>query len=719
LKKLFSLPTFFSMSEQKVDNVQEEKVDARMPVSADDNEYLKIYARIRKIMPWEPNKKAIKFTDKHIEANSGKQRNQKNSYEFSKVFDPSRNNKDCFDQICKPMASQVLAGFNAVLIAYGQTGSGKTHSLLGKPKRNVMGILPMVMGFFLEKDVTVTLGAVEAFGHHVNKIELFDLFNDNCQSRSWGEKFCKTSLGEQEMVWVAPESHQHAAELVAKAQKASHYAPTGKNPESSRGHISFIVKVRQEIKEECQTIQSYFVIVDLAGSEGETAFTPEFKRKVDPSTLMARRLEAGVINTGLSQLQIIFNELKVKRRLSGMRGVGLRRVLHPYINTKCVLAVLFCISPSKINQRATVATLKFAVQAGMVKVKPVKEAVRTNWALLVKGLKEMISNLNNDIDDRENTIKEQEKEIQRLLDAEKDEGVKPTIRQRGRGKGPHMRTRSQLPDKLVTMLGEAQEDVARVNEDEFDEKDRADVDEDEIDKQLDLELNKQRGEKEAVAAVLGIEQEEAIRKSTIFQGGSPFRESQLYRDSHARESNKQRGEKEAVAAVLGIEKEEAIRKSIFQGGSPFREMQLHRDSHARESRPARESNQLSLPNAVVNQDKKPVDASTNISFDDNSHTNLVVNVNMNTGIDYEKDYMPTDDMNRDQLVERTEVLESMLEAEKALNESYLYSQQVIIDHLAETNEGLLQFFRVKFKLLDRRKKDTGKTKRKKKKKEKI
>merc|ERR1711920_1202816 len=127
---------------------------------------------------------------------------------FSRVFDPSRDNRECFREICMPMA----------------------------------------MEFFLNKNVTVTLGAVEAFGHHVNKIELFDLFNENSQSRSWGEKGSKTSLGENEMVWVTPNDAAHAAELVATAQKASHFAPTGKNPGSSRGHISFIVKVRQENK---------------------------------------------------------------------------------------------------------------------------------------------------------------------------------------------------------------------------------------------------------------------------------------------------------------------------------------------------------------------------------------------------------------------------------------------------------------------------------------
>merc|ERR1712060_160293 len=420
-----------------------------------------------------------------------------------------------------PMANQVLDGFNAVLIAYGQTGSGKTHSLLGKPKRKVLGILPMVMEFFLKKNVTVTLGAVEAFGHHVNKIELFDLFNENSQSRSWGEKGSKTSLGENEMVWVTPNDAAHAAELVATAQKASHFAPTGKNPESSRGHISFIVKVRQENKAECQMIQSYFVIVDLAGSEGETAFTPEFKRKVDPSTLMARRLEAGVINTGLSQLQIIFNELKVKGRLSKMEGVGLRRVLHPYINAKCVLSVLFCISPSQVNLRSTVATLKFAVQAGMVTVKPVKEATVTNWPLLVKGLKEMIANLNEDIDDREQTIAEQEAENNRLRDEleklRRNPGLFVSAAADLSRRKSHIRTRSQLPLDLKSMIGDAQRTVEEEEEDDFDEKDRADINESEIDEAVKKGIEQARGEKEAVAAVLGFEKEQMIRtKGNLF-----------------------------------------------------------------------------------------------------------------------------------------------------------------------------------------------------------
>jgi len=625
--------------------VSPEKTDEDMPVSSDTVDSLKIYARIRKIMPWESKKKAVNFTNKNIEANAAKNRDKTQSYEFSEVFNPSHDNRHCFDQICKPMAKQVLDGFNAVLIAYGQTGSGKTHSLLGKPKRNVLGILPMVMEYFLEcENTTVTLAAIEAFGHHVNKIELFDLFNENSGSKSWAEKFSKTILEESETVFTSPKNAAHGNELVAKAQKASHYAPTGKNPESSRGHISFIVRVMQNRKAECQELESYFIIVDLAGSEGETAFTREFKNKVDPSTLMARRLEAGVINTGLSQLQIIFNELKVRGRLSGMRGVGLRRVLHPYINTKCMLSVLFCLSPSLENKKATIATLKFAVQAGMVKVKPVKQSVRTNYPLLVKGLKDTIDALNVDIDIREKRIESQAEEIARLkaeLSIAKGSNDKVGSLKLLTKKGmKHIRKRSQLPVGLEQMLGDAKEDFEDIED--FDEKDTADIDEVEIDAAIKEEIDHARGEKEAVAAVLGIEKEEYIRKSTAFFSSTSLN--------------------------LNIKEPSHERFISFNNTLSIAENFTYQVGH------------------------EPVEQPIN----------------------YEQAHMRTDNLSRDQLVERCEVLESMLEAEKSLNESYLYSQQVIIDHLAETNEGLLQFFRVKFKLLETKKKKKKKKKRSKK-----
>jgi len=115
-------------------------------------------------------------------------------------------------------------------------------------------------------------------------------------------------------------------------------------------------------------------------------------------------LEAGCINTGLSSLQIIFNELRVKGKLSKMLGNGLRRVLHPYINTRTILAVIFTFSPSVNNAKPTESTLKFAVTAGMVKVQPLKAEVSLNVEKLVQNLRKHIAENEKLIEEQENNI---------------------------------------------------------------------------------------------------------------------------------------------------------------------------------------------------------------------------------------------------------------------------------------------------------------------------
>ncbi len=188
----------------------------------------------------------------------------------------------------------------------------------------------------------------------------------------------------------------------AKSQTGHIYI--GKNPESSRGHVTFVSKVYQEMGDSGQEQVSFFLFLDCAGSEGETAFTPEFKASIDKTTLLSRRLEAGCINTGLCSLQIIFNELRVKGKLSQMIGNGLRRVLHPFINTRTILAVIFTFSPSVNNSKATESTLKFAVTAGMVKVQPVKAEVSLNVEKLVQQLRKHIGENDKIIEEQENNI---------------------------------------------------------------------------------------------------------------------------------------------------------------------------------------------------------------------------------------------------------------------------------------------------------------------------
>ena len=291
------------------------------------------------------------------------------------------------------MISNVLKGFNAVLIAYGQTGSGKTFTMLGKPNLGVVGLLPMTLKEFVNTKTChkLELSAVEAFGHHVAKIELYDLYLPHNQTPTWAEKKGNTGQEMHKAIRKEVKNMDEAYTLIRYAHAASHFAPTGKNPESSRGHVTFVSKVYQDAPDGSNNdLISYFLFLDCAGSEGETAFTPDFIASVDKTTLMARRLEAGCINTGLSGLQIIFNELRVKGKLSKMIGNGLRRVLHPFINTRTILAVIFTFSPSVNNAKATESTLKFAVTAGMVKVQPVKAELTMNIDKLAQQLRKKI-----------------------------------------------------------------------------------------------------------------------------------------------------------------------------------------------------------------------------------------------------------------------------------------------------------------------------------------
>lgn len=357
----------------------------------------KVYARIRGIMPWEETFLGVNWTDSTISV-------KKKSYTFSSVLGPASTNEEAFDTVCSKLLNRVLDGFNAVVIAYGQTGSGKTYSMLGKPKLNVVGLIPRCLECLAESPEVsnVYLSAVEAFGHHPSKINLYDLFAN--QGIGWGEKHGHSMLDPKKCTkrMVVADS---AMDLVNEAHKASHFAPTGKNPESSRGHVAFIVSVVRRDKGTTQT--SYMILVDLAGSEGETSLDGDFAKRASPATLTARRLEAGCINTGLSQLQVIFGELGNKGSLSAVVGNGLRRILHPFINTSTYLSVIFAISPSAQNNMSTHATLKFASRACKIKTKPVKAKKKQTLKQLkvvLQEREEQIEELHADLQDLERDL---------------------------------------------------------------------------------------------------------------------------------------------------------------------------------------------------------------------------------------------------------------------------------------------------------------------------
>merc|ERR1719203_2695090 len=91
-------------------------------------------------------------------------------------------------------------------------------------------------------------------------------------------------------------------------------------------------------------------------------------------------------------------------KLSNTVGNGLRRVLHPFIDTKTYLSVLFALSPSVNNAKATESTLKFAVAAGMVKVKPIATKGKVNFKTLAAELRAHIDHQEQLIDENNRSL---------------------------------------------------------------------------------------------------------------------------------------------------------------------------------------------------------------------------------------------------------------------------------------------------------------------------
>lgn len=350
---------------------------------------LKIYARLRKIMPWENDRLSTTAISATTIINKSCKLWKKNderygritSYDFTEAFTPASTNQEVYESICQPLLSQILVNsYNAILIAYGQTGSGKTYSVLGKyinEHESVDGLLQLSLQYLLQspKVKKVLISAVETFGHHLSKVKLYDLADvHNLENEEWKKKRGSTRLKTKEAITIELHDIYDIRSTINKLHNASHFAPTGKNPESSRGHISYITHVylnNSGARAEEEQI-AYWIVVDLAGSEGESAITPDFKQRVPEWVVQQRRLEASCINHGLSQLQMIFKELRGKKKKTVSIGTGLKRTMYEFISNHSLISVLFTISPSIDNWKSTESTLRFAESAALVKCTPIK-----------------------------------------------------------------------------------------------------------------------------------------------------------------------------------------------------------------------------------------------------------------------------------------------------------------------------------------------------------
>ncbi|CAG8811170.1 3591_t:CDS:2, partial [Racocetra fulgida] len=198
-------------------------------------------------------------------------------YKFDKVFVPSATQKEIYTNVA-PIVQSVVDGFNGCIFAYGQTCSGKTYTMQGPEDPTIYneGMIPR---------------AVRQIFDHVNELkaqgweyeiegQFIEIYNDNIRdllsddpSNNRGLKF-RTIHDEQTGTTMVNKAKTVNLDSVATlnwvlqmAAKNRAVASTKSNPNSSRSHSIFMIRLMGTNTITGEHRIGTLNLVDLAGSE--------------------------------------------------------------------------------------------------------------------------------------------------------------------------------------------------------------------------------------------------------------------------------------------------------------------------------------------------------------------------------------------------------------------------------------------------------------------
>ena len=239
-----------------------------------------------------------------------------NNFAFDRVFGPSAQNAEVFDEISQ-LVQSALDGYNVCIFCYGQTGSGKTYtmsSLDGMIPRAVHQIYDTARDLE-EKGWRYTMEGnfVEVYNENLNDLlgKAEELDKKKHEIRHDMQR-CKTMITDVNTVRL--ESPEMVESILTRAAANRSVAATKANERSSRSHSVFILKLTGENSITGERSEGTLNLVDLAGSE-----------RLSQSGATGERLkETQNINRSLSSLGDVIAAL----------GQGKEGVHIPYRNSK-------------------------------------------------------------------------------------------------------------------------------------------------------------------------------------------------------------------------------------------------------------------------------------------------------------------------------------------------------------------------------------------------
>ncbi|XP_072314389.1 kinesin-like protein KIF6 [Eucyclogobius newberryi] len=325
--------------------------------------------------------------------------NKKESYKFrfQKIFDQIAKQEDIFENIAKPVADSVLAGYNGTIFAYGQTGSGKTFTITGGAEQyGDRGVIPRTLSYLYE---CFSQESSMVYTTHVSYLEIYnDSGYDLLKSRpdmSRLEDLPKVSIQEdteqnvhlKNLSMLQSANEEEALNLLFLGDTNRIIAETPMNQASTRSHCIFTVHLCRREPGSATVRRSKLHLVDLAGSD-----------RVNKTGLNGQLLtEAKYINLSLHYLEQVIIALSEKNRSHiPYRNSMLTSVLRDSLGGNCMTTMIATMAVDKRNIDESISTCRFAQRVALIKNEAVLNE-ELDPALLITRLKKEIQSLKEEL----------------------------------------------------------------------------------------------------------------------------------------------------------------------------------------------------------------------------------------------------------------------------------------------------------------------------------
>ena len=296
-------------------------------------------------------------------------------FSFDRVFGPSSQNTEVFDEISQLIQS-ALDGYNVCIFCYGQTGSGKTYTM-----SSVDGMIPRALRQIYSTSkrleergwrYSMEGSFVEVYNENLNDLlGKADEFDKKKHDIRHDMQKCETTV--TDLTTVNLDSQAKVESILSRAMANRSVAATKANERSSRSHSVFILKLVGDNRITGERSSGTLNLVDLAGSERLT------QSKVEG----ARLKETQNINKSLSCLGDVIGAL----------GQGKDGGHIPYRNSKLTYLLQFSlggnsktlmfvmVSPLQAHLSETLTSLKFATKVSAPSARPPIQYCPANLSL--------------------------------------------------------------------------------------------------------------------------------------------------------------------------------------------------------------------------------------------------------------------------------------------------------------------------------------------------